>query len=159
MTGMTTSRVTDSDVLAIWRRMLVARRGRVRVAKKATFRVGLQVGISKENMRFTRAAEQNFSTEIFRVAKVIDRRPRVVYELKYLNATLIYDQFYREELTPVRIIDRNAYKIDKILDKKVRRGIRKYLVRWRGYRQDFDPWVPVASVKNIQVWRRRAIFT
>jgi predicted amino acid dehydrogenase len=105
------------------------RRGRVRVAKAAaTFRVGQHVRTSKEKLRFTKAAEQNFSTEIFWVAKVIERRPRV-YELEDLNGTHINGQFYREELTPLRITDRSAYKIDKILDKRVRRGILEYLVR------------------------------
>jgi len=80
-------------------------------------------------MRFAKAAEQNFSTEIFRVAKVIDRRPRAVYELEDLNGTSMDGQFYREERTPVRITDRTSYRIDIILDKRVRRGIRKYLVR------------------------------
>jgi len=28
-------------------------------------------------------------------------------------------------------------------------GILEYLVHWKGYRKDFDPWVPAASVKNI----------
>jgi len=60
--------------------------GSVRVAKATTYRVGQQVRIRKEKMRFAKAAEQNFSTEIFRVAKVIDRRPRAVYELKNLMA-------------------------------------------------------------------------
>jgi len=76
-------------------------------------------------------------------------RPRAVYELKDLNGTPIDGQFYREELTPVRITHRTSYKIDKILDKWVRWGIREYLVRWRGYSHDFDPWVPAASVKDI----------
>jgi len=93
--------------------MEAARRGRVRVAKAATFRVGQHVRISKEKMRFTKAAEQNFSTEIFKIAKVIDRRPRTLYELEDLNGTPIEGQFYREELTHVRITDRTFYKIDK----------------------------------------------
>jgi hypothetical protein len=37
------------------------------------------VRISKEKMRFAKAAEHNISTEIFRIVKVIHRRPRVVY--------------------------------------------------------------------------------
>jgi len=90
------------------------------------------VRISKEKMRFAKAAEQNFSTEIFRVAKVIKNRPRAVYQLMDLNGTPLDDQFYREELTPERITNRTAYNIDKILDKRVRRGIREYHVRWRG---------------------------
>jgi len=87
------------------------------------------VRITKKKLKFARAAEQNFSTEIFRIVKIIDRRPRAVYELEDPNGTLIDDQFYQEELTPVRITSRTTYKIDKILHKRFRRGIRKYLVR------------------------------
>ena len=80
---------------------------------------------------FAKVGEEIFSTEIFRVVKVIDRRPRAVYKLEDLNGTPIEIQFYRDEMTPIRITDRTSYKIDKILDKKFRRGIREYLVRWR----------------------------
>ena len=59
-------------------------------------------------------------------------------------------QFFREELNPIGISDRTAYKIDKILYNMVRRGIREYLVRWRGYIQDFDSCVHAASVKYIR---------
>ena len=122
-TGMAPSRVTDSDVLAIWKPMEAAREG-VRVAKSATFRVGQYVRICKEKLRFAKVAE------IFKVAKVTHRRSRAVYELEDLNITPIEGQFYREELTPERITDRTSYKIDKTLDKRVRRGIREYRVRW-----------------------------
>jgi len=49
-------------------------------------------------------------------------------------------------MIPVRI---TAYKIDTILENGVRRGIREYLFRLRGYSQYFDSWVPETSVKNI----------
>ena len=95
-----------------------AAQGLVRFLKE-TFRVGQQVHISKEKMRFAKAAEQNFSTEIFRFANVIDRRPPAVYELEDLNRTPIDGQLHREEMIPVRITYRTPYKIDKILDKRV----------------------------------------
>jgi len=121
-TGMAPSRVTDSDVLAIWKRMNTRRR-RIRVAK-VKFSVGQHVRISKEKMKFAKGGEQTFSTEIFRITKVIERRPRPVYELEHLNKTPIEGQFYTEELTPLRITEETAYKIDKILDKRVRREFR-----------------------------------
>ena len=49
-TGMATSRVTDANAIAIWRRM-VPRRKRILVAN-AKFRVGQHVRISIWNMKF-----------------------------------------------------------------------------------------------------------
>jgi len=87
--------------------------------------------MSKE-MKFAKVGEQNFSTEIFRHTKVIERRRRPVYELKDLNKTPLEGQFYVEGLTPVRISKQTTYTIIKILDWRVRRGIKDYLVRWTG---------------------------
>ena len=144
--GMAPSKVTDSDVLAIWKK---AKEKRHIHRVSAKFHIGQHVRISREKMRFAKGAEQNYSTEIFRIAKVIERSPRPVYELEDLNKTLIDGQFYQEELTPARITKQTTYKIDKILDKRVRRGITEYLVHWRGYTKDFDSWIPASSVKNI----------
>jgi hypothetical protein len=83
-------------------------------------------------MRYAKAAEHNFSTEIFRIVKVIHRRPRVFYELEDLNGTPIDDQFYQENLITVRITIPTTYRIDNIMGKRVRRGIREVLVRWQG---------------------------
>jgi len=146
-TGLAPSDWTDSEVLAIWKRMN-SRRRRIRFTK-VKFSVGQHVRISKEKMKFAKGGEQNFSSEIFRITKVIDRRPRPVYELEDLNKTPIEGQFYAEEITPVRITEETPYKIDKILDKRVKRGIREYLVRCKVYSKDFDSWIPASSVKNI----------
>jgi hypothetical protein len=100
-------------------------------APQAKFRVGQHVRISKEKMIFAKGSEENYSTEIFKIIKVILKSPRPVYELEDLNQTPIEDQFYGEELTPVRISKRTTYKIVKILDRRVRRGFLEYLVKWR----------------------------
>jgi len=144
--GMAPSRVTNSDVFAIWKRM--SHRRRIRVAK-VQFSVGQHVHICKEKMKTAKGVEMNFSTEIFRISKVIERRPRPVYELEDLNKTPIEGQFYAEEHTHVRISKETIYKIDKILDQRVRCGIKEYLVRWKGYSKDFDSWIPASSAKDI----------
>ena len=133
---MASSQVTDAEFLAILRRM-EARRQEVRVAT-AKFRVGQHVIISKEKIKFAKAAERNFSTEIIRIVEVIHRRTRVFYELEDLNGTRTDGQFYLEELTPVLITCWKTYNVDKLMDKRVRRDIREGFVCWQGYGRDFD---------------------
>jgi len=112
--GMVTSRVTDSDILAKWKRM---NEKRIRVCSdRAKFRVAQHVRISKEKMKFVKGAEQNFSTAIFRIATVKERRPRPIYELEDFYRTPSDGQFYQEELTPVRVTRSRVYKIHEILD-------------------------------------------
>ena len=96
-TGMAPANVTDSDILTLWKRMR-KRRCKVRV-KMARYSAGQHVRISKEKAKFAKSAKQNFSTEIFRIIKVIHRTPRPVYELEDLNRKVIDGQFYEEELT------------------------------------------------------------
>ena len=100
-------------------------------------------------MKFAKASEQNFSTEIFRISKIIYRTSRPVCELEDLNKTPIDGLFYGEELTPVRISKRTVYQIDKILKQRRRRGILEYLVIRRGYPSSFVSWVPASEVRNI----------
>jgi hypothetical protein len=63
--------VTDKDTLKIWKH-LQQRGQRIRSAQ-AKFRVGQHVLIIKEKMIFAKGSEQNFSTEIFKIIKVIPK--------------------------------------------------------------------------------------
>jgi len=146
-TGMSPALATDSDVLTIWERMN-EKRGRIPITRPK-FWVGQHVGISKEKMKFGKGGEKNYTTEMFRIIKVICRTPRKLYELEDLNGKVVDREFYGEELTHVRISKRTKFQIDKILRTRIRCGIREYLVRWKGYGPDCDNWINVTSVKNI----------
>ena len=61
--------------------------------------------------------------------------PRPAYKLEDLNKQQIDGQFYQEELTPVSVSKETVFKSDKIIDTRVRHGIKKHKVRWLGYGQ------------------------
>jgi transcriptional regulator with PAS, ATPase and Fis domain len=145
-TGMAPERVGDKDALKIFLRAKHRQQGIP--SAKPKFIVGQNVRISKLKAKFEKSSAQNFSTEIIKIIKVIRRIPRPVYELEDLNRTPIDGQFYQEELVPVRISRRTVYKIDKILSRRVRKGIREVLVHWRGYPASFDLWIPESNVKK-----------
>ena len=103
--GMASSKVTDSDVLAVWKKINKIRRVR---SVRAKLRVGQHVRISKEKMKFAKGAEQNFSQEIFRITNVIKRTRRPVYELEDLKKT------HRGPVLSGRTDSRAHYKTDHL---------------------------------------------
>ena len=75
-TGMAPSKVTDSDILAIWNRMR-SLHSAIRSAADR-YSVGQHVRISTEKLKFAKGGEQNYTTEIFRISNVVRRVPRPV---------------------------------------------------------------------------------
>ena len=145
---MAPSKVTYTDILVIWNKKRF-KHSSIRRAS-VTFIVGQHVRISNEKLKFAKGGEQNYTTEIFRIRKVVRKIPCPVYELHEQLGKQINGQFYTEELSPVHITKRSTYGIDTILRKRVRPGILEYIVRWRGHISDFDLWIPASSIKNDQ---------
>ena len=64
-TGIPPSYVTESDILAIWKRKRTLH-NTIRSAA-VRYRAGQHVRISKEKINFAKGGEQNHTTEIFRI--------------------------------------------------------------------------------------------
>ena len=73
---------------------------RARRLGKLKFREGQHVLISKEKVKFAKGGEQNYTTEIFKVRKVVHRTPRPVFELEDLLGQEIEGQFILKNWFP-----------------------------------------------------------
>ena len=121
-TSMAPSKVTDSDILAIWNKMR-SRNSSIRRAA-VRFSVVQHVRISKVKLKYAKGGEENNTTEIFRIHKVVSKIPQPVYEWQDLLGKHIDEQFYAKELSPVHVTKRTTYAIDKILRKSPTRHSR-----------------------------------
>jgi hypothetical protein len=107
--------------------------------------VGDLVGITKQKVAFAKGYEQTFSTEIFKVVKVITRVPQPVYELSDLQDRHIEGQFYNYELGKVTVSPETEFQID--VRTRNKGGIKQHLVKCRGYDETFNSWINASDIK------------
>ena len=116
---------------------------------RVKFKVGDLVRITKEKAMFAKGYEQTYSTEIFRVAKVIQRVPQPLYELTDIQDRHIEGQFYNYELVKVTVAPQTEFEIDKIVSTRNKNGIKQHFVKWRGYDETFNSWINSTDIKII----------
>ena len=144
--GMPPSKVNPSKFYIVWKRMnslwIKIPQGSIK------YKVGDLVRITKEKVKFAKGYEQNFSTEIFQVVKVIRRVPQPVYEMSDLQSRPIEGQFYNYELVKVTVSPDTEFQIDKIVRTRKNGGIKQHLVKWKGYNETFNSWINASDIKK-----------
>ena len=104
------------------------------------------VRISKTRQTFKKGYLPNWTTELFIVARVEDTNP-TTYTIKDQNGDVIEGRFYREEIQKVQ--GKDIFNIEKILRSRLRGRKREFLIKWDGYPDSFNSWVPEKDiVKN-----------
>ena len=113
------------------------------------YKVGDTVRISKYKSTFTNGYEaQDFTVELFRVAKVIRGEPNV-HELVHHEGEQIIGKFYEGELSAVEKKDDDVYRAEKILTRKKLKGKNVVLVKMLGYDAKHNSWIPESHIQDI----------
>ena len=92
-------------------------------------------------MTFDKGYTPNWTEEVFIIDEIRFTNP-ITYKIKDLNGEAIKGTFYREELQKT---DQEVYRIEKI----IRKSKGKALVKWKGYPDEFNSWVPLKDLKNL----------
>ena len=120
-------------------------------SKKFNFDVGDHVRLSLHKRLFKKGYKMNWTEEIFQITEKLSRTP-VVYTVQDLLERPIESTFYKEELQKVKRPD--IFRIEKVLKKRTKNKKKECLVRWSGYRADFDSWIQSSDIEPISKNKR-----
>ena len=113
--------------------------------KSSKFKIGETVRISRIKGIFEHGFLPNWSEQIYKIHKINNSSP-VTYILEDLQNEIIEGSFYNEELQKT---SQEVFRIEKVLRKKKINGIEHGLVKWIGYSDKFNEWLPVSKLQNI----------
>ncbi|WAR04801.1 YMD3-like protein [Mya arenaria] len=102
------------------------------------FKIGAFVRISHLRNVFTRAYDETYSGEVFKVQKRYHRGTIPIYRLVDLQDEEIKGTFYESELQKVNYDPDQSFKIDKILKTKGKGQHKQYFVKYKYYPKKFD---------------------
>ena len=105
------------------------------------FSVGDKVRISKKKKTFEKGYTTRWTEEIFTIVEVKHTQPPM-YKIVDLNGEEIKGSFYEPELQKT---SQEIFRIEKV----IKRGKKKSLVKWKGYSDDFNSWVDNKDIVNI----------
>ncbi|KAL9979621.1 hypothetical protein ACROYT_G017304 [Oculina patagonica] len=114
------------------------------LSAKPKFKVGDRVRISKyKRIVFDKGYTPNWSEEIFKINKIQYTNP-ITYKLKDLRDEEIQGSFYEPELLKAK---QDVFRIDKVIRRDYKK--KQALVKWKGYSDDFNSWIPIKDLKDI----------
>ena len=105
------------------------------------FSVGDTVRISKKKKTFEKGYTTRWTEKVFTIVEVKHTQPPT-YKIADLNGEEIKGSFYESELQKT---SQEIFRIEKV----IKRGKNKSLVKWKGYSDDFNSWVDNKDIVNI----------
>ena len=143
--GMAPADVTDQNQKKVWEKLYG---GHYPTSDSFQLQVGDQVRIPRAKGRFEQGFLQNWSDEVFIVVQCVGRVPPV-YKLKDVAGETLDGTFYSWELQRVIKPMDTYFKIEKIIDQKTEGRKKFYLVKYKGYPEKFNAWVPAKDIKKL----------
>jgi hypothetical protein len=116
-------------------------------SKKPKLKKGDLVRINKYKRKLLdKGYLPSWTEEIFRVTEVHNTSP-TTYSLVDWNNETIEGRFYEAELQ--KVIDKGEYRIEKVVKTRTSKGKKEALVKWFGWPEKFNQWLPFESVHEI----------
>ena len=141
---MAPAEVNKENESVVWQTLY----GEKPVHAKYKFNIGDQVRISKARRTFKKGYLPSWTEEVFTITQILPRQPPV-YKIADYHGEELEGTFYEQELQNVIKEETDFYRVEKIINERKRGKRKEYLVKWLGYSDDFNSWVPAENVKHI----------
>lgn len=113
------------------------------------FKIGDLVRISYLKHPFRRTYQQQYTGEVFKIAKHYRVQGLPVYKLNDWNDQPIIGQFYGAELNKVSMDSKTLFLIEKVIRRRKRNGKTELLVKWLDYPNTMNSWISADSVETL----------
>jgi hypothetical protein len=114
--------------------------------KPFKFKVGDFVRISHLKTVFTRAYDQTYSGEVFKVHKRFHRGTLPIYRLHDLQDEDIKGTFYESELQKINVDPNQTWKVEKVLKTRGKGRNKQLFVKWKYYPRKFNSWINASDL-------------
>ena len=113
-----------------------------KVLHKPKFKVGDKVRISRIKGIFEKGYLPNWSEAVYVIHEVKKTSP-VTSTSKDTAGEMLEGGFYENELQKT---EQDIYRIEKVIRKKIINGVEHALVKWMGYSDKFNEWIPTKNL-------------
>ena len=113
------------------------------------FKIGQLVRISHQRQVCTRAYNEQWSYEVFKIKRRFQIQGIPMYKLVDLLESDIKGNFYQAELQAVNKSEDTLWEVEKIIRKRRRNNRTEVFIKWTGYSNRFNSWVDEADVKDV----------
>ncbi len=104
---------------------------------KPKLSIGDRVRITKRKGIFEKGYTPRWTEETFVVTEVLPTQPPT-YKISDQRGEVIQGSFYEQELQKT---DQSTFRIEKVLRKRTRNGMKELFVKWQGYPTSFNSWI------------------
>ena len=120
-----------------------------RKKNKFAYNVGDKVRISQLRTSFQREYDNKWTYEIFKITRRFMRQDQPIYIISDWFGERIEGTFYQKELQKVDV-NQKPWRIEYTIDSDGVGRNTKYLVKWLGWPEKFNSWVPISEYNKLK---------
>lgn len=117
---------------------------------KFRFKLNHLVRLSHLKHIFRRGYNQQFTGEIFKIAKRFHLQGIPMYKVKDFNQELIEGDFYENDLQKVDKEEDSLWLVEEIIKKRKRKGLTEVLVKFESWSEKFNQWVKESDIIDLK---------